>query len=76
MIFQGVPQLETRSVSEETGCSLGQCAYLIEDLPQDRALHFGIEFTFAAQSRLRVIDNVTACVFSRLGTVEKLASVM
>ena len=43
----GIPLTITKGVTLNAGSDELEIAYLIEGLPQDRALHFGIEFNFA-----------------------------
>ena len=42
-----VPMKITKGITQTAGSSEIEIAYLIEGLPQDRAMHFGIEFNFA-----------------------------
>jgi alpha-amylase len=37
----------TKGVTLNAGCSTLEITYLLEDLPTDRSLHFGVEFNFA-----------------------------
>jgi alpha-amylase len=46
---EGVPVKITKGVTLEAGSSLLQIAYLLENLPQDRTLHFGVELNFAGR---------------------------
>ncbi len=43
----GIPLRITKGVTLEAGSSTLEIAYLIEGLPQDRPLHFSVEFNFA-----------------------------
>ena len=43
----GVPVKLTKGVTPEAGSSTLEIAYLLEGLPTDRPLHFGVEFNFA-----------------------------
>lgn len=43
----GIPLTITKGVTLNAGSDELEIAYLIEGLPQDRALHFGVEFNFA-----------------------------
>jgi len=43
----GVPLKITKGVTQTAGSSEVEIAYLIEGLPQDRTMHFGVEFNFA-----------------------------
>jgi alpha-amylase len=43
----GIPLVITKGVSLSAGDDALDIAYLIEGLPRDRALHFGVEFNFA-----------------------------
>ncbi len=43
----GLPIKITKGVTLESGSSTLEIAYMLEGLPQDRDLHFGIEFNFA-----------------------------
>ena len=43
----GVPLKITKGVTQTAGSSQIEIAYLIEGLPQDRDLHFGVDFNFA-----------------------------
>ena len=43
----GVPLKITKGVTQTAGSSEVEIAYLIEGLPQDRSMHFGVEFNFA-----------------------------
>ena len=43
----GVPLKITKGVTQNAGSSQIEIAYLIEGLPQDRDMHFGVEFNFA-----------------------------
>jgi alpha-amylase len=43
----GVPVKITKGVTAEAGSSTLEIAYLLEGLPTDRPLHFGVEFNFA-----------------------------
>jgi alpha-amylase len=43
----GIPLRITKGVTLEAGSSALEIAYLIEGLPQDRPLHFSVEFNFA-----------------------------
>ena len=43
----GVPLKITKGVTLEAGSATLEIAYLLEDLPPDRPLHFGVEFNFA-----------------------------
>ncbi|MHB8971744.1 MAG: alpha-amylase/4-alpha-glucanotransferase domain-containing protein [Pirellulaceae bacterium] len=43
----GIPIKITKGVTAAAGSSTLEIAYLLEGLPADRALHFGVEFNFA-----------------------------
>ena len=43
----GVPVRITKGLTLDAGSSTLQVAYLLENLPQDRPLHFAVEFNFA-----------------------------
>jgi 4-alpha-glucanotransferase len=43
----GLPVKITKGVTAEAGSSTLEIAYLLEGLPTDRPLHFGVEFNFA-----------------------------
>ena len=43
----GVPVKITKGLTPEAGSSTLEIAYLLEGLPTDRPLHFGVEFNFA-----------------------------
>jgi alpha-amylase len=43
----GVPVKLTKGVTLEAGSATLEIAYLLEGLPSDRTLHFGVEFNFA-----------------------------
>jgi hypothetical protein len=43
----GIPVKLTKGVTAEAGSSTLEIAYLLEGLPTDRPLHFGVEFNFA-----------------------------
>lgn len=43
----GFPLRITKGVTTDAGSSILEIAYLLEGLPQDQALHFGVEFNFA-----------------------------
>ena len=43
----GVPLRITKSVTLQSASSTLEIAYLLEGVPQDRRLHFGVEFNFA-----------------------------
>jgi alpha-amylase len=43
----GIPVKITKGVTSEAGSSTLEIAYLLEGLPQDRPLRFGVEFNFA-----------------------------
>lgn len=43
----GVPVRLTKGITAESGSSTISIAYLLEGLPTDRQLHFGVEFNFA-----------------------------
>jgi alpha-amylase len=43
----GVPVKITKGVTLDAGSSTLEIAYLLEDLPQDRPLHFAVELNFA-----------------------------
>ena len=43
----GVPLKITKGVTQTAGSSKLEIAYLIEGLPQDRNMHFGLDFNFA-----------------------------
>jgi alpha-amylase len=43
----GVPLKITKGVTQTAGSSAVEIAYMIEGLPQDRSMHFGVEFNFA-----------------------------
>ncbi|MFO7905824.1 MAG: alpha-amylase/4-alpha-glucanotransferase domain-containing protein [Pirellulaceae bacterium] len=43
----GVPLRLTKGITAESGSSTLSIAYLLEGLPADRPLHFGVEFNFA-----------------------------
>lgn len=43
----GVPLKITKGVTQTAGSSAVEIAYMIEGLPQDRPMHFGVEFNFA-----------------------------
>ncbi len=43
----GIPLRITKGVTLQAGSSILEIAYLIEGLPQDRSLHFSVEFNFA-----------------------------
>ena len=44
---QGLPIQLTKGVTLDSGSSTLVIAYLLESLPSDRSLHFGVEFNFA-----------------------------
>ncbi len=44
---EGMPVTITKGVTLEAGSTTLEISYLLEGLPQDRDLHFGIEFNFA-----------------------------
>ena len=46
-IVEGVSLRITKSMTLEAGSSTLEIAYLLEGLPQDRSLHFAVEFNFA-----------------------------
>jgi alpha-amylase len=43
----GIPLRITKGVTAESGSSTLKIAYLIEDIPPDEELHFGVEFNLA-----------------------------
>lgn len=43
----GVPIKLTKAITQSAGSSELEIGYLIEGLPQDRTMHFGVEFNFA-----------------------------
>ena len=43
----GVPLKITKGVTQTAGSHEVEIAYMIEGLPQDRSMHFGVEFNFA-----------------------------
>ena len=43
----GVPLKITKGITQSAGSSEIEIAYLIEGLPQDRSMHFAVEFNFA-----------------------------
>ena len=43
----GVPLKLTKGITAEAGSQTLEIAYLLEGLPPDRPLHFGVEFNFA-----------------------------
>ncbi len=46
-VVDGVPLRITKSVTLEAGSAALEIAYLLEGIPQNRPLHFGVEFNFA-----------------------------
>ena len=72
----GVPVRITKGLTLDAGSSTLQVAYLLENLPQDRPLHFAVEFNFAglpAGADDRYFSDLDGNRLGQLGTQLDLA---
>ena len=56
----GVPVRITKGLTLDAGSSTLQVAYLLENLPPDRPLHFAVEFNFAGMPAERLRPQLLA----------------
>lgn len=71
----GIPLILKKGVTINQGSNQMEIAYLIEGLPQDRELHFGVEFNFAGLPEGqddRFFSNETGARLGHLGSVLNL----
>ena len=67
----GVPVRITKGLTLDAGSSTLQVAYLLENLPADRPLHFAVEFNFAglpANAYGRNFSDIDGKILGQLGT--------
>jgi 4-alpha-glucanotransferase len=75
----GTPVRITKGLTLDAGSSTLQIAYLLENLPKDRPLHFAVEFNFAglpAGADDRYFSDITGNRLGQLGTKLNLSDAL